>query len=96
MILCIPCLVYIIEQFWGSWEQEGIRQALISAFWTAIAALVAAPLLVIKLVTWLAEHSPFYPFVLVGVGLSILIGLYRGLRLSEFIRFRPALSKDKS
>ena len=88
----------VIEQFWGSWEQEGIRPALISTLWTTLAALVAAPLLVIKPVAWLAEHPPYYPFVLViaGVGLSILVGLYRGLRLSEFIRFRPAISKDKA
>jgi hypothetical protein len=59
---------------------------------------VSAPLLVAEPVAWLAEHPPIYPIVLVvvGVGLSVLIGLYRGLRLSEFIRFRPALSKDKS
>lgn len=94
----VVIVTIIIEQFWGSWEKEGIKQALISAFWTTIAALVAAPLLVAEPVTWLAEHPPVYPFVLVvtGVALSILIGLYRGIRLSEFIRFRPALSKDKS
>ena len=94
----VVIVTIIIEQFWGSWEQEGLRQALISALWTALAALVAAPLLVAEPVAWLAEHPPIYPFVLVivGVGLSVLIGLYRGLRLSEFIRFRPALSKDKS
>lgn len=88
----------VIEQFWGVWEQNGIRQALVSAFWTALAALAAAPLLVIEPVTWLAEHPPFYPFVLgiAGVVLSILIGRYRGLRLSEFVRFRPALSREKS
>ena len=94
----VVIVTIIIEQFWGSWEQEGLRQALISAFWTTLAALVAAPLLVAEPVTWLAEHPPIYPFVLVvaGVGLSVLIGLYRGLRLSEFIRFRPTLLKDKS
>jgi hypothetical protein len=94
----VVIVTIIIEQFWGSWEQEGLRQALISALWTALTALVAAPLLVAEPVSWLAEHPPIYPFVLViaGVALSILIGLYRGLRLSEFIRFRPALSKDKS
>jgi hypothetical protein len=94
----VVIVTIIIEQFWGSWEQEGLRQALISALWTALTALVAAPLLVAEPVSWLAEHPPIYPFVLViaGVGLSVLIGLYRGLRLSEFIRFRPALSKDKS
>lgn len=94
----VVIVTIIIEQFWGSWEQEGLRQALISALWTALAALVAAPILVAEPVSWLAEHPPIYPFVLVvvGVGLSVLIGLYRGLRLSEFIRFRPALSKDKS
>ncbi len=88
----------VIEQFWGSWEQEGLHQALVGALWTTLAAIAAAPLLVSKPITWLAEHPPIYPFVLVavGVGLSVLIGLYRGLRLSEFIRFRPALSKGKS
>lgn len=88
----------VIEQFWGSWEQEGLRQALVGALWTTLAAIAAAPLLVSKPITWLAEHPPIYPFVLVGVGvgLSVLIGRYRGLRLSEFIRFRPALSKGKS
>ena len=94
----VVIVTIIIEQFWGSWEQEGLRQALVSALWTALAALVTAPLLVAEPVAWLAEHPPIYPFVLVvaGVGLSILIEIYRGLRLSEFIRFRPALSKDKS
>lgn len=94
----VVIVTIIIEQFWGSWEQEGLRQALVGALWTALAGLVAAPLLVAEPVAWLAEHPPIYPFVLVvaGVGLSVLIGLYRGLRLSEFIRFRPALSKDKS
>lgn len=87
----------VIEQFWGSWEQEGIRQALVTAFWTALAALLAAPFLVIEPVAWLAARPPFYPFVLVlaGVALSVLIGFYRGLRLSELIRFRPTLSRDK-
>ncbi len=94
----VVIVTIIIEQFWGSWEQEGLRQALISALWTTLVALAAAPLLVAEPVSWLAEHPPIYPFVLVavGVGLSVLIGLYRGLRLSEFVRFRPALLKDKS
>jgi hypothetical protein len=94
----VVIVTIIIEQFWGAWEQESLRQALVGALWTALAGLVAAPLLVTEPVAWLAEHPPIYPFVLVvaGVGLSVLIGLYRGLRLSEFIRFRTALSKDKS
>ena len=37
---------------------------------------------------WMADRAPFVLSAL-GIALSILAGRYRGLRLTELVRFRP-------
>jgi hypothetical protein len=77
----------IIERFWDVWEQEGVGGALATAGWTLIVALLACPLLVAEPVRWMAEHMP-YTLALSGAVLSVVAGLYRGLRITELRRFR--------
>lgn len=77
----------IIERFWDVWEQENLRESLITAGWTLLAAVAASPILVAEPVRWMAERAPIM-LALLGVVLSISIGSYRGLRLTELRRFR--------
>lgn len=84
----------IIERLWDTWEQESLSSALVTGWWTLLAAVAASPLLVAEPVRWLANQMPF-GLGLIGAAISILIGRYRGLRLTELIRFQPAAAKRK-
>ncbi len=79
----------IIERFWDMWEQEGIGDALKTGFLTLLVAILACVLLVNEPVLWASRNVPLALALLGGI-LSLLAGRYKGLRLSELVRFRPA------
>jgi hypothetical protein len=85
----------IIEQLWGTWEQEGVRAALKTALWTLVVAVLACPLMVAEPVRSMADHAPFLFGVAVAAA-AVLIGRYRGLRLGELVRFRPVAARSDS
>ena len=79
----------VIERFWEMWEQEGFGEASKTGFLTLVIAMLACPLLVASPVRWLSAEMPVVP-VVAGAAVCVLLGRYRGLRLSELVRFRPA------
>ncbi len=78
-----------IERFWELWEQEGFKAASKVAAVSLLVAVLATPLLVSYPVRWVTQYAPV-AFAIAGAVLSIVIGRYKGLRLTELIRFRPA------
>ncbi len=84
----------IIERFWEILEQESLTEALKTAALTLLAAVLASVILVAEPVSW-AERAPIALGVL-GAALAVAIGRYRGLRLTELARFRPAAAAQKS
>ncbi|MDP9472132.1 MAG: RimK/LysX family protein [Chloroflexota bacterium] len=77
----------IVERFWSTWEQEGIRPALTVSLWTLLVALLATLVLLGEPVQQLTAQAPY---LMAGAGalLAILFGRYRGLRFTEVVRFR--------
>lgn len=88
----VPLVVIsgIIERFWGMQEQTGLREALAATAKTVAVAVLASPVLIAAPVRDLAADKPFL-FGLVAIVLVILVGRYRGLRLTELVRFQPAI-----
>ncbi len=95
LIAALPVVVtaVIIEHFWSIWEQEGLHPALITTGWTLAVALAASVVMLAGPIQSLAIRTP-YVLGIVGVALSILIGRYRGLRLTEIVRFRPVAQRS--
>ncbi len=91
LVAALPVVVLaaIVERFWAIWEQESLAPAVKTAAWTLLVAVATSPFLVTGPVRLLAEQQPLALAVL-GAGLSILVGRYRGLRLVELTRFRLA------
>jgi hypothetical protein len=79
----------VMERFAEAWEQEGPVDALKALALTLLVAMAASPILVAEPVRWVVERVPL-ALGIAGAALSVLAGSYRGLRLTEFVRFRPA------
>jgi hypothetical protein len=90
--LPIVVISVTIERFWEIWEQESFAEALKPGILTVLVALLACPLLVAEPVRWISMKAPIVA-VLCGLILCLLIGRYRGLRLTEFLRFRRAATE---
>ncbi len=97
VITALPIVVtaVIIEHFWSIWEQEGLRPALVTTGWTLAVALVAGIVMLAGPVQSLAVSAP-YALGILGAALSILIGRYRGLRVTEIVRFRPVAQRSQA
>ncbi len=87
MTLPVVVTAGIVERFWSTWEQEGIRPALTVSLWILLVALLATLVLLGGPVQHLTAQTPY---LMAGAGalLAILFGRYRGLRLTEVVRFR--------
>lgn len=76
-----------VERYWTVWEAEGIWDATKVALSTLLVAIAIEAVVLSPPVYWLVELSPFAAPVVGGV-LSVGLGLYRGMRLSELRRFK--------
>ncbi len=83
----------IVERFSVNWEQQQLKPTLKLAAWTIAVAAATAALLRAGWVLLLAERMPLL-LVAVGAALSLAFGAYRGLRLSEILRFRRAAGSE--
>lgn len=92
MTLPVVVTATFMEQFWNTLEQESLRSALMTGFWTFVVAIVAAVLLSANAVQFLSANHP-YLLAAVGILLTIAVGSYRGLRLLEVRRFAPAAGR---
>lgn len=76
-----------VERYWTVWEAEGIWDATKVALSTLVVAIAIEAVVLSPPIYWLVELSPFAAPALGGV-LSVTLGLYRGMRLSEMRRFK--------
>lgn len=76
-----------VERYWTVWEAEGIWDATKVALSTLLVAIAIEAVVLSDPVYWLVNLSPFAAPAVGGV-LSLGLGLYRGMRLSELRRFK--------
>jgi hypothetical protein len=76
-----------VERYWTVWEAEGMWDATKVALSTLLVAIAIEAVVLSPPVRWLVDLSPYAAPVLGGI-LSIGLGLYRGMRLSELRRFK--------
>lgn len=79
----------IIERLWEQWEADGLRDAAGSAALTIGAGIVSALVMVTPMVRYLGETVPL-SFAAACLIWSFVAGTYRGLRLTELLRFSSA------
>jgi hypothetical protein len=85
----VVVLAIIVERFWTNWEEESLTEALKLCGWTLAVASAAYPLLHSEWVQSWTDRAPLLIALLGGL-LSVVLGRYRGLRVLELARFRPA------
>jgi 7 transmembrane helices usually fused to an inactive transglutaminase len=81
----------IVERWWSTWETEGPTKALKQTITTLFVAVVIQYIVASPLLLELGTHQPL-SIPLIATILMILLGRYKGLRLSEVTRFRLARS----
>lgn len=79
----------LVEKLYEEWELEGLGDAVLAAVRTLGVAALALPILVAPPVRWLTANVPI-AFAITCVLWAFLAGTYRGLRLTELLRFAPA------
>ena len=91
IISAFPVVVtaLVVERWWTAWETEGPRKALVMTWTTHLVALVIHLLMTSPFFIQLAAIQPL-AIPMVSVILMVLLGRYRGLRLTEVTRFRAA------
>jgi len=83
----------IVERFSVNWEQQQLKPTLKLAAWTMVVAAAASALLRSDMLLLLANRMPLV-LVAIGAMLALLLGSYRGLRLTEILRFRGAANAE--
>lgn len=78
-----------VEKLWEVWDMDGATAALKDAGLTLGVALLVTLLLLTPLVRSVAEVVPLQLAIACGVW-TWVVGTYKGLRLTELARFRPA------
>lgn len=76
-----------VERYWTVWEAEGLWDATKVAMSTLLVAIAIEAVVLSSPIYWLVDLSPFAAPALGGM-LSVGLGLYRGMRLSELRRFK--------
>lgn len=95
LISAFPVVVtaLVVERWWNAWEAEGARKALRMTGTTLFVALLIQSLVASQP---LRDITAMMPLVIpvASVILMILLGRYKGLRLSERARFRAVKEID--
>jgi hypothetical protein len=86
----VVVLAALIERFWECREEDGLRSALVGWVVTVAVAIAVGLVLVLPGVRAVSEAHPLELGAML-TGLCILVGRYRGLRVSELVRFRTAV-----
>jgi 7 transmembrane helices usually fused to an inactive transglutaminase len=81
--------VLVVERWWNAWESDGPRKAMRMTCTTLLVALLIQSLVASPLLRQLAAAAPLVMPV-ASLAIMILLGRYKGLRLSEVTRFRAA------
>lgn len=80
----------IIERLWETWDDDGARVAAVDAVVTLFVSVLVASLLLTPHLRYLAETVPLY-FAAACVFWTWAAGAYKGLRLTELVRFAPVM-----
>jgi len=85
-LLPIVILTMLIERVYITTSEEGIREALLRAFWSVLVASAIHPI-------FRSAHAEYLMFsfpelVIVVMGILVWIGGYMGYRITDLIRFR--------
>lgn len=91
----VVVLAALIERFWECREEDGLSAALTGWLVTIAVAVAVSLVLVLPGVRAASETHPLQLGAIL-TGLCILVGRYRGLRVSEFLRFRAAVAEGRS
>ena len=86
----VVVLAALIERFWECREEDGLRSAMVGSVVTIAVAIAVSLVLVLPGVRAASEAHPLQ-LGAVLTGVCILVGRYRGLRVSELVRFRTAV-----
>lgn len=78
----------VVERLWETWDADGVGAALLDGALTLGVAVVVALLLVSPPLRYLAE-SATVAFAVACVLWTWVAGSYKGLRLTELVRFQP-------
>jgi hypothetical protein len=91
----VVVLAAVIERFWECREEDGLGSALRGWLVTVGVAVLVSVLLVLPAVRTAIEARPL-ELAAALTGACILVGRYRGLRVSELVRFRVAAAGGAS
>lgn len=83
-----------VERWWRQWEKDGPKAAAGIALSTLVLALMIQFVMVSPVAMALIDMSPLLLPCLAGFAIAML-GRYRGLRMSELIRFAPIWLGEK-
>lgn len=84
----VVVIAIVMERTWDSINVSGVG----SALWL-YGSTVGLAFAIAAIVASLADRvvaAPWYASAMFGIALNVIVGSYRGLRLSEVRRFRPA------
>jgi hypothetical protein len=79
----------VVERWWAAWEAEGLRKALKITAYTLLVALAIQIVVASAFLRSIGETVPLAIPIFSGVAI-VLLGRYKGLRLTELSRFRAA------
>lgn len=85
----------ITERLWEEWDADGVRAALASACLTLAVGVLVAMLMLTPMIRYLADEVPMALALACGMW-TIVVGTYRGLRLSELMRFSPRITAKET
>ena len=91
LISAFPVVVtaLVVERWWNAWETDGPRKAMRVTATTLLVALAIQYIVVMPPMRTLVATAPL-SIPIGSAVLMILLGRYKGLRLSEISRFRAA------
>jgi hypothetical protein len=87
----VVVLAALLERFWECREEDGLGSAMLGALVTVAVAVAVSLVLVLPGVRAASEAHPLQ-LGAVLTGVCVLVGRYRGLRVSELVRFRTAVA----
>lgn len=96
LVTAFPVVVtaLVVERWWVTWEAEGLRPALKTTYATLAVAVLIAWIISTDFLFQIVGGAPIAIPALSGAGM-LLLGRYKGLRLSEFLRFSPVLERGR-
>jgi 7 transmembrane helices usually fused to an inactive transglutaminase len=94
LISAFPVVVtaLIVERWWNAWETEGPRKAIRVTGTTLLVAMVIQFIVAMPAMRYVVATAPL-AICIGSVFVMIVLGRYKGLRLSEYSRFRAARRK---